>query len=259
MKAVSLFIDESGDANPRVVASPTYILAGCMIDENARERLKIEADQVKFKFWSRTDIVFHSREIGRKEGEFKILTDRSCSMEFNKDLFGLLNRNAFQMLFVVVDKKEALLQNWHNAKVYEDSARIMVKNFILALLSQGNIRGRMVVESASSEKDFYFHKAAGHFLSRGMPELNISFSQVQSVLTEIAFVTKRNHDTEEQVADLLAYAGRLKQLKKAQSTMTAYEKGVLSLLESKLFKMHPQTGDKKKKYQSQIESFKVIP
>jgi hypothetical protein len=259
MKNLSLFIDESGSANPRVKKSPVYIVAGCMIDDHSREKLKIEADQIKFKFWSTTGIVLHSREIGRKEGVFKILSDRSTNSAFQKDLFNIFNQNSFQMLFVLVDNKKALLENWNHVKVYEETANLMVRNFILSLITQGNIKGRLVIESASSEKDFYFHKAAGHYLSHGIPELNITYNQVQSVLTEISFVTKKNHDVEEQVADLLAYAARLKFLRKNESSLNAYEKGILKVLKTKLFRMNPETKEKKKKYLSQIDSFKILP
>ena len=39
----------------------------------------------------------------------------------------------------------------------------------------------------------------------------------------------------------------------------AYEKKLIDVVDKKLFNMHPNTGTKKKKLYSQIESFKVIP
>src|SRR3989338_9745722 len=114
MRSVCLFIDESGDANPRVTSSPVYILAGCMIDDENRQKLKIGADQIKFKYWSRTNIVFHSKEIGRKEGVFKIFKDRKTFDAFQQDLFNFLSNNSFQMFFVLIDKQEALKQNWND-------------------------------------------------------------------------------------------------------------------------------------------------
>lgn len=259
MKTLCLFIDESGDANPKVLSSETYILADCMVDDFTREKLKIEANQIKFKYWSRTDIIFHSREIWRKEGDFKIFKERKIFDEFQKDLFSFLSINNFQMFFVIVDKKKAFQINWNDRKVYEQTAFIMIKNFILSLLAQNNMKGRIVVESATSIKDFYFHKAASHFLSRGIPELNVSYKQIQDVLTEISFVTKKNHDIEEQIADLLAYSAKLKFKGKKQTAMNNYEKSIIKILKTKVFTMHPQTGDKKKKYYSQIDSFKTIP
>lgn len=259
MKTLCLFIDETGDANPKVKYSEVYILSGCMIDDLARERIKIEADQIKFKYWSKIDVVLHSREIGRKEGSFKIFKERKVFDEFQADLFNFMQKNNFQLFFVSVDKDKALKANWSDRKVYEDTAFIMIKNFVLSLLAQDNMKGRIVVESATSLKDFYFHKAASHFLSRGIPELGVTYKQVQDVLTEISFVTKKNHDIEEQIADLLAYAAKLKFKGKKQMDMSSYEKGITKIVNAKIFKMHPETGERKKKYYSQIDSFKIIP
>lgn len=259
MRTLCLFIDESGDANPKVRNSEAYILSGCMVDDFAREKLKIEADQIKFKYWSRVNVVFHSREMGRKEGEFKIFKDRKIFDIFQKDLFNFLSKNGFQMFFVLVDKLEAFKANWNDRKVYEDTSFIIIRNFILSLLAQDSAKGRVVVESATSLKDFFFHRAASHFLSRGMPELGVSYKQVQDVLTEISFVTKKNHDIEEQIADLLAYGAKLKFKCKKNTAMNSYEKGITKILNSKIFKMDPNTGVKKKKYYSEIDSFKIVP
>jgi len=259
MRTLCLFIDESGDANPRVSRSEVYILAGCMTDEYSREKLKIESDQIKFKFWSRTDIVFHSREIGQKEGNFKILKDLKVYKEFKKDLFNFLNKNFYQMFFVLVDKKKALSRNWNDRKVYTETSSAIVRNFVLSLVAQGNAKGRLVVEAATSLKDFYFHKAASYFLSAGLPEVGISYQAVQDVLTEIFFVTKKNHDIEEQISDLLAFGAKLKFLGKKQTSMNEYEKRLIKVVSAKIFKMDPNTGVKKKKYYSEINSFKILP
>lgn len=259
MKNLCLFIDESGIANPKVTNSETYILSGCMVDDHAREKLKIEADQIKFKYWTRTNIILHSKEIGRKEGDFRIFKDKKVFDNFQQDLFSLLLKNNYQMFFVLVNKQEALKQNWNDEKIYAETSTIMVKNFILSLLAQDNVKGRLVIESASAEKDFHFHRAAGYFLSHGFSDLSVSFKQVQDVLTEISFVSKKNHDIEDQLADLLAYPAKLKFKGKKQINMSLYDKGISRIMNAKTFKMHPETGEKKKKYYSQIDSFKIIP
>jgi len=65
-----LFIDELGIASPNDYKSDLYILSGCSINKNERYKLKILIDQIKFKYWGHTNIIFHSREIGRK-GEYE--------------------------------------------------------------------------------------------------------------------------------------------------------------------------------------------
>ena len=72
MKEYFLFIDESGSPDPKNRQSDIYIFCGCSIPKYKREELKIWADRIKFKYWGKTNIVFHSREIGRNEGDFSI-------------------------------------------------------------------------------------------------------------------------------------------------------------------------------------------
>jgi hypothetical protein len=259
MKFISLYVDESGFANPKVLNSPCYILCGCLVNESSREALRIKADQIKFKYWGRTNIVLHSREIARKENDFSILKDPKVFRSFKKDLINFLSMGGYQIFIVVVDKQDARTRNWNEVKVYNETADIMVKNLVLSLLATENCRGRLVIESATGQKDFTFHKAASHYLAHGIAETNTSYDEVREVLTEITFVTKKNYDIEEQIADLLAYGAKLKFLKKRPKDMDDYELRILEVLNNRLFKMHPNTGKKKKKFHSKIESFKVIP
>lgn len=257
MKLLNLFIDELGQSNPKAPNAGVYILSGCIVDKVSREDLKIKADQIKFKYWDKTNIVFHSREIGRKEGVFTILQDKKVEDDFYNNLFYFLNEGRYKMFFVVVDLKKACNKNWNTTKVYEETSLAIIKNFILSLLSSGDCRGRIVIESATSQKDFYFHKAVSYFLSAGFPELKIPFTKIQEVMTEISFVTKKNFDIEEQIADLLAYGAKLKFLKSSDDNF--YKTNIIKVLNNKLFVMHPNTGVNKRKYQSKIEGFKILP
>lgn len=258
MKLENLFVDESGSANPKAVKKGLYIICGCMVSNQSREKLKVTADQIKFKFWDRTNIVFHSREIWRKEGDFSILKDHHINKQFCKHLFRFLASGGYQIFAVVVDHKEAAKRNWNSKKVYKETSNIIVKNFILSLLASES-RGRLVIESATSEKDFNFHRAAGYYLANGIGKLDISCGQVQNSLTEISFVSKKNFDIEEQIADLLAYGAKLKFLKKNKSELNEYDNQILRIINQKLFQIHPNTGGRKKKFYSQIESFKILP
>lgn len=259
MKFLNLFIDESGQANPKSKDSPCYILCGCIVNEECRNYLKIRADQIKFKYWGNTSIVFHSREIGRKVDDFENLRDQDTWKSFQQDLFRFLSSGGFQIFIVVIDKIKAVKRNWNEVKVYKESADLMVKNFVLSLLAFQRNKGRLVVESATSQKDFLYHKAVGYYLSNGIKELKVPYSDVQNVLTEISFVTKKNHDIEEQIADLMTYAARLKFLKKKPEDLDEYERRIMAILDSKLFSINPNTGERKKKFHSKIDSFKILP
>lgn len=257
MKYMNLFIDESGQSNPKAPNSGVYILSGCIVDNKSQEDLKIRSDQIKFKFWDKTNVVFHSRDIGRKERDFLILKDKKILSSFNNNLIQFLIEGNYRMFFILVDLVQAKNKNWNEEKVYQETSRIMVKNFILALLAAGNCRGRIIIESATSKKDFYFHKAASFYLSGGVTETKTKYSEVQQVLTEISFVTKKNYDIEEQIADMLAYGARLKFERKKGKNI--YEQKLIKIVQSKLFITHQNAGIKKKKYFSKINSFEILP
>lgn len=107
MNILSLFIDELGSAERNESFSKHYILVGCLANKTSREMLKIKADQIKFKYWGKTDIVFHSREIGRKINDFKIFNDKVLFHGFQKTFF-FLSSGGFQLFVVVLDKNKAI-------------------------------------------------------------------------------------------------------------------------------------------------------
>ena len=255
-KYLNLFIDELGSPSPQAKSQSIYILCGILLSEYTRQSLEIISNQIKFKYWNRTDVVFHSRDIGRKQGNFSILNDKKLSGNFEKDLLQFLMHGQYSLFSVVVDKRK-IPKNWNEITIYKRTSREIIKNFIFALLAQ-RTKGKLTIESATAEKDFYYHKSAGYFLSNGFPEYGIGYSDIQNVLTEVSYVTKKNNDIEEQIADLLAYGIRLKYEKK-KTTASKYGQRLIKIVEDKLFKVNPQTGTKKMKFYSKIKSYITIP
>lgn len=256
-KYLNLFIDELGTPEPRSKTQTIYILSGVLLTDRARQDLEIVANQIKFKYWNRTNIIFHSRDIGRKQKEFEVLRDEQISKSFEKDILHFLSHGQFALFSVIVDKSK-VPKNWNEITIYKRTSKEILKSFIFALLAQKS-KGKIVIESATAEKDFYYHKSAGYFLSNGFPEYKISYADVQEVLTEISYVTKKNNDIEEQIADLLAYGMRLRYEKERKDKLSSYERKLVKIVGNKLFKIDPKTGEKKMKYYSKIKSYSVIP
>ena len=96
----SLFIDELGESFPkRYRKSPFFILSGCSINQDNRSKLSSHLDQIKFKYWDRTNIVFRSYEIGRKEKDYTIFKN-------NPSLFNQFARNIKRCLLAAVNSSE---------------------------------------------------------------------------------------------------------------------------------------------------------
>ncbi len=255
-----LFVDELGVANPIAKQSEVYILSGCSVDDNERQNIKMWADHIKFKYWGRTDVVFHSKEIGRKENNFGIFKEKEIFNKFIDDLEKFLECSKFKVFFVIVDKEKARKLGWNQDKIFKETSDKMIRNFLLAMLSNDS-KGKIVVESAGAEKDFYFHKALGFYLGAGIPKLKVDYKKIQETITSISFVTKNNHDIEEQIADLFAYAAKCKFFIKNKKSFKKgkYEDMIISLLDKKTFKMSAKLKIKKSKYLKEIDSFMILP
>jgi hypothetical protein len=257
----TLFIDESGNLN--IPNSRLYILCGCAIQESWKHDLKIHADQIKFKYWGSTDIVFHSREIGSNEGDFSIFKGKEdLKKQFIKDLFFLLKKWPFMIFPVVVDKKRAEEINWDKDKIIDETAHQVIYNFIALLLTRGKVNGRIIIESSSAEKDRRYLSTFSYFLSPGAVELNVDHSKLREILTSISFVTKKNNDIEEQISDLFAYAAACKYEKEYTNkrfSKNGYEDSIVKILDTKLFQTPSRVNDIKKELFEKIDPFCVLP
>ena len=241
MKHYKLFIDESGTSDLIHKESDFYILCGCVINIQNRENIKISADQIKFKYWRKTNIIFHSKEIERNEGDYSIFKGKkSLKKEFIKDLFSFLQRCSVNLMMIIVDKKLAKKRGWNQIKVVKETSRSLIFHFIIFLLSNTNYRGSIIIESARSWKDAYYLKDFDYFLSPiSSKKNNFNHQEVRSALTSLSFVTKHNHDIEEQIADLFAYAGKCKYQKenlRKKFQSDSYENKLINILDKKIMK-----------------------
>lgn len=263
MKLYELFIDELGQSNPASSQSDVYILCGCVVEQALKDRLRIEADHIKFKYWGRTDIVFHSREIGRNEGYFNIFKrNQSKKSDFLNDLFRFLKHANISIFAVICNNALAKQRGWNAIKVVKETGKLTFFHFISWLFGVTGAQGKITIESATAEKDKYYLHAFSYFLSPGCKEISVSYKKVQAILTSISFVTKHNQDIEEQIADLFAYAIQcryLRSAKKQRFPLGSYEDRIIRVLEKKLFQMPRSGREKKMKFYRGIESFCVVP
>jgi len=263
MNHYRLFIDELGIASPKATESKIYALTGIMIRNDLRNDLKIKADQIKYKYWNKTNVVFHSRDIGKNLGDFSVFNKNEKIKEtFLKDLLEYLSNTPLTVLSIIVDKQEALKKNWNDIKIFKETIRLLYYNYLAFLLGKESSNGKIIVESATAEKDVYYLKYFAYFTSPKCIELNIDYKKVQEILTSISFVTKRNFDIEEQIADLFSYAAKckfLQELKKETFKSNSYEDRILKIFNEKLFSRPKNLSKKKLKFYEKVNSFIVLP
>lgn len=202
MKNFKLYIDESGIPNQNHY-DKNYTLCGIVVMKYQAEELKIKADQIKFKYWNDTNIVFHSREIGEKINDFSILQNPTIEKSFLKDLIFFLSSGKFRCIIVSINKEKAQQSGWTSGQIL-DKANDTIIEIFLEFLAKNQDNGQIVIES-SSVKDISFYKRYTQYLSHGFNNLGLRGNDVKKILTSLSFVNKNNCDIEAQLADIFAY------------------------------------------------------
>lgn len=259
-----LFVDELGESFPkRYRQSPFFVASGCSIKQEKRDKISKFLDQIKFKYWDSTDIVFRSRQIGRKEKDFAIFKKNlSKFREFIKNLDSFFSASPIVLLGVVVDQKAAFRRNWAQKTVIKRTYDALFANFIRLLSAQGSF-GEIVQEASTPLQDISIYEKFFHYQSLGLPIDNITNKEVKKRLTSLSFVTKRHMDAESQLADLLSYGLKIEykirhKLIKLDS-LNSYEKMIRRQARKKLYKIPKNITTKKKQKFKNFQSLTILP
>jgi hypothetical protein len=246
-----LFIDELGESTPsRNQVSPLYIITGSLVDKDKIEKISNNLDHIKFKYWNTTEIVFHSKEIGKKEKKFSIFKSNiSLFREFTKDLENFLTSCPINIISVLVDQKESFLVNWNQKTVIKKAYYNIFSNFIRILVAK-NITGEIIQEASTPLQDITIYEKFYEFQAKGLITDNISHKEIKERLTSLSFVTKHNMDTITQISDLLAYGLNLEDKIKTKTLnvnkLNGYQKMIRKQAINKLYKIGDNIGIKKK-------------
>ena len=259
-----LFIDESGESTPiRYKVSPLFILVGCSIASDRRVLVENYLNHIKFKYWGNTNVLFKSSDLGRKQKDFSIFKkDRNKFSEFVRDLEKCLLLSSFSLIAVVVDQKNACLSNWNQRAVLKYSYKQIFHNFVRMLIAQG-CAGQILQEASSTIQDITIYENFFNIQSNGIRKDKISSDQVKSCLTSLSFVTKRNMDTESQLADLLAYGIKLDYLVNKKiltvSSLDEYGKMIRKCAKAKYFIIPSNLSTKKKLVYKNFKPIVLLP
>lgn len=241
-----LYLDENGVSNLNH-HDKNFTLCGVIVKKYQSDEMRIVADQIKFKYWNRTDIIFHSQEMHAKTGDFSILNDPNVRKNFHRDIINFLNMPFYRCIVVSVDKEKAKTQGWDSGKILDEANDKVIEMFLKFLVRQKTAsRGRIVLESSSTQ-DIAFYKRYAYYLSHGYPLLGLSHDDIKETLTSISFVSKRNHDIEAQIADLLAYPATQKFLQQegiASIVAGSQLEKMCNTMSSKIAELGPNTTNK---------------
>lgn len=263
MKQYKLFIDETGHPHKNH-HSTHFALVGIVIENGHQQELQVKADQLRFKYWNKTNVVFHSEDIGRRAGEYSMFSkDEALAKQFEKQLLNFLYSCPIHVTAAIVDKASAYSVGWKEETIITNASESLVMDLLAFLYGQGSAQGRIVYETSGSIRDSLYLKAFHRYLDPGWEQKHADYSKVREHITSITFASKLNHDTEMQLADLFSYAAICKHLQmKGIKTFPpdSYEQKLITVLDKKLLATPPNVANRlKKKYYSHINGLVIHP
>lgn len=262
-KQYKLFIDESGHPH-RNDRSKHFVLVGIIIQDGHQEALKIKADQLRFKYWDRTDVVLHSEEIGKRKGEFAIFQDQpQLGAKFERQFLHFLGTAPVHVTTSVVDKERAYRVGWKEETIVNKANDAILLDYLAFLYAQDRAHGRVAYETSTSKRDALYLNTFYRLASPNWQRANPDFQGVRGVLTSVTFANKLNDDIEIQLADIFSYAAICKYHKDNGSktyTPGSYEAKLIKILEKKLL-VRPanMTNPVKRKYYQKVNGVTVLP
>lgn len=196
-----VFVDESGDHGLVSIDPefPVFVLAFCIFEKCHYVDVVVPAAQrIKFAYFGHDQVIFHEREIRKKESPFEFLKNRDLCDSFMNTLDLLIEQAELTLIAAAIDK-HALKARYKNPdNPYEIALCFCMERLYMFLKEKRQLgkKTSLIVESRGRVEDqsleLAFRRiAAGANRCGPMTEL------------EIIFADKKCNATGLQIADLL--------------------------------------------------------
>jgi len=203
------FIDESGDHSLRSFDPffPIFNLCGILLSEDNHQILDDGIKKIKTKFWGSEEVIFHSREIRKKEKEFTILSESEIFNDFLNELNDFFQVSKFRIISSVIHKPKYIERYGELTEdLYERCFMFLIERVVFCLdelIGVENKSLEIIVEKRGKREDkklksFFYHlleQGTGFLLPKRLNEIEI----------KIKFRDKKENDNGLQVSDLIAY------------------------------------------------------
>lgn len=207
MKNYYLFLDESGHHGLKTINQefPILLLCGCVIEKDYYENVftkKLNA--LKKKFFGKTDIVLHSRDIRKWQYKFKVLGDPKVRSEFYNDMDSLISQTEFAVIASAVLKNKLIEQYGPQANNPYDLSLTFVLERAVFLTDRLNCKTvEVVAEARGKREDAKLHDQYQIIVTNGTQYVNPQ--RFLNRFTEIDFRKKEENILGTQLCDLVAY------------------------------------------------------
>lgn len=200
-----MFLDESGDHSLEKIDNsyPMFVLAGCIFDfEYYLQETEKRVNQLKIKYFRRTDIIFRSYDIRKQKNDFSCLVDIKKRKEFYEDLNRLIEDLRFTVIAAAINKTKLKKQYGQPTNPYHLCFRFILERTVM-YLGRSNKKMMFRIESRETHNDQKLSEIYERF--RNSNQRLFNKNEILRKLVDLSFNQKIQNIAGMQIADLIAY------------------------------------------------------
>ena len=202
----TLYLDESGDGNMKVIDPdyPMFVLGGVIVDNEYVKVIDDKFNAFKKEIFGKTDIIMHTSDIRRKQGDFKCLKDDALLEKFYEKSNELMSELEYSVISCAFPKEKfnAFLKK-HNIKspnLYHLSLTVLVERFV-RILKQSGDQGYIIAESQEETLDDRVLSIWENMKIKGT--INLEGNEVRKSILDLKFGNKKSKLSGLEMADLV--------------------------------------------------------
>lgn len=250
MARCRLYIDEVGNDDLRAASNndnERYLsLTGLITKETAYEgRFQPELRQLKVDVFGpgHEGIIFHRREIVRREGVFAVLKDPAIAARFDAGMLRLFKGLPYLVSTVAIDKRAHLdLYGEWTRHPYHYCLVNLIERYVL-WMRRHDYTGDVAIEPRNPKPDRAVKEAFTEIYMRGTDHVKPHIIQNHLTSKEIKFIHKQDNCAAMQIVDLIAHPSsrgmRLERLN--QPAPEDFGTKVVDILERWKYARHPKS------------------
>lgn len=178
VRRYGLFIDESGHAhhNNFVIDpnNPYLTVCGVLFSEPEYRAFRTNFRNLKQNFFNDKNIIFHSRDIRKQQGKFRILSDPKVNSYFISELNQVIANAKFEIMAILIDKRHYMqIRPFSAFEIYTIALEFLMERTLYRLQPKNakNIQilnsVKIIAESRGAKEDVRLLSAYNKFLDTG--------------------------------------------------------------------------------------------
>lgn len=200
------FLDETGDHSLSFVDPnfPLFLLGGCLFEEKELDDVETKLKRLKNDLFGTDAVIFHSREIRKCEGVFKILFDLDIKKRFYEGIDEILGKAKYTLIGSGVNKEEHIKKYGKGAKdPYAISLSFIIERLVFCLDKHKPATVEVKIEKRGRAEDQQLLDQYNSILDRGT--FYVQPDRIKKLIDKFEFLSKLDNVLGLQIADLCAY------------------------------------------------------